>query len=72
MKRYKFEAKIELGDGRGAYVLFPYDVEKEFGTKGKVPVKVAFDGVPYVGSLIKYGHMLPILKAIRMQTGKGP
>ncbi len=56
-------------------MLFPYDVEKEFGTKGKVPVKVAFDGVPYVGSLIKYGHplhMLPILKAIRMQTGKGP
>jgi uncharacterized protein DUF1905/bacteriocin resistance YdeI/OmpD-like protein len=75
MKGYKFKAKIEPSDGGGAYVLFPYDVEKEFGTKGKVPVKAAFDGVPYAGSLIKYSHpqhMLPILKAIREQTGKGP
>ena len=75
MKGYKFKAKIEPGDRGGAYVLFPYDVEKEFGTKGKVSVKAAFDGVPYAGSLIKYGHpqhMLPILKAIREQTGKGP
>ena len=75
MIEYKFKAKIEAGDGGGAYVLFPYDVEKEFGTKGKVSVKATFDGVPYTGSLIKYGHpqhMLPILKAIREQTGKGP
>ncbi len=74
MKKYKFKAKIEAADRGGAYVLFPYDVEKEFGTKGKVPVKATFDGVPYAGSLIKYGHpqhMLPILKAIREQTGKG-
>jgi hypothetical protein len=72
MKVYKFTAKIEAGDGGGAYVLFPYDVEKEFGTKGKVPVKATFNGVPYRGSLIKYGqplHMLPVLKAIREQTG---
>jgi len=56
-------------------VLFPYDTGKEFATKGKVPVKATFDGVPYTGSLIKYGnplHMLGILKAIREQTGKGP
>jgi hypothetical protein len=75
MKAYRFTAKIETGDGGGAYVLFPYDVEREFGTKGKVPVKASFDGVPYTGSLIKYGnpqHMLPILKAIREQIGKAP
>ena len=56
-------------------MLFPYDTGKEFATKGKVPVKATFDGVPYTGSLIKYGnplHMLGILKAIREQTGKGP
>ncbi len=39
MKKYKFKAKIEAGDGGGAYVLFPYDTEKEFATKRKVPVK---------------------------------
>jgi hypothetical protein len=75
MKKYKFKAKIQAGDGGGAYVLFPYDTAKEFATKGNVPVKATFDGVPYTGSLIKYGHplhMLGILKAIREQTGKGP
>ena len=56
-------------------MLFPYDVEKEFGTRGQVPVKVVFDGVPYTGTMVKYGrpqHMLPMLKAIRDQIGKGP
>ena len=75
MKKYKFKAKIEAGDGGGAYVLFPYDTGKEFATQGKVPVKAAFNGVPYAGSLIKYGHpqhMLVVLKAIREQIGKGP
>ena len=75
MKKYKFKAKIEAGDGGGAYGLFPYDTVTEFGSKGKVPVKAAFDGIPYTGSLIKYGHplhMLGILKAIREQIGKGP
>ena len=74
MKKYKFKAKFEAGDGGGAYVLFPYDVKKEFATKGKVPVKAPFDGVPYTGSLIRYGHplhMLGLLKSIRAQIGKG-
>ncbi len=75
MKTYRFKAKIQAGDGGGAYVVFPYDIEKEFATKGKVPVKATLDGVPYTGSLIKYGdprHMLGVLKAIRAQIGKGP
>jgi hypothetical protein len=75
MKTYKFKAKIGSASGGGAYILFPYDTEKEFGTKGKVPVKATFNGIPYTGSLIKYGqpqHMLGLLKAIREQIGKGP
>lgn len=75
MKQYKFKARIESADGGGACILFPYDVEKEFGTRGRVPVQVTFDGVPYAGSLVKYGrpqHMLGILKAIREQIGKQP
>jgi len=74
MKKYKFKAKIQAGDGGGAYVLFPYDTGREFGTKGKVPINATFDGVPYTGSLIKYGnplHMLGVLKTIREQIGKG-
>jgi len=75
MKTYKFTARIESGGGGGAYVLFPYDVQAEFGTKGRVPVKATFDGAPYTGTMVKYGHpqhMLPILKAIREQIGKQP
>jgi hypothetical protein len=75
MKKYKFKAKIEAGDGGGAYIIFRYDTEKEFGTKGKVPVKATFDGVPDAGSLIKYGkpfHVLGVPKAICKQTGKAP
>jgi hypothetical protein len=77
MKKYKFRAKIaeaSVGTG-GAFVLFPYDVEKEFGTKGRVGVKSTLAGIPYSGSLIRYGmpqHMLCVLKSIREQTGKGP
>jgi hypothetical protein len=77
MKKYSFTATIEAASvgGGGAYILFPYDVEKEFGTKGRVPVQATFDGIPYTGSLVKYGqpqHMLGILKALREQLGKQP
>jgi Bacteriocin-protection, YdeI or OmpD-Associated/Domain of unknown function (DUF1905) len=75
MKQYKFKATIQPCIGGGAGVIFPYDVEREFGTRGKVPVKATFDAVPYTGSLIKCGpanHMLGLLKAIREQIGKGP
>jgi hypothetical protein len=77
MEKYKFKAKIEeasVGTG-GAFVLFPYDVEKEFGTKGRVAVHSTLAGMPYSGSLIKYGrpqHMLCVLKAVREEIGKGP
>jgi hypothetical protein len=73
MKKYKFKAKIEAGDHGGAYVLFPYDTEKEFATKGKVPVKATFNRVPYTGSLIKYGnplHMMGVLKSNARKLGK--
>jgi hypothetical protein len=75
MKEYRFKAEIQANDGGGAYVFFPFDVEKEFGAKERVAVKATFDGVPYTGSLMKCGrppHMLGILKAIRKQIGKDP
>ena len=75
MKKYRFSAEIQTGDGGGAYVVFPYDVEKEFGSKGRVAVKATFNRVPYMGSLDRCGrphHMLGLLKAIREQIGKGP
>ena len=75
MKKYKFNANIQPGRGGGAFVLFPYVVEKEFGSKGRIPVHVTFDGVPDRGALMKYGfpeHILGVPKAIRTQIDKGP
>jgi hypothetical protein len=75
MKKYKFKAKIEEAGGGGAYILFPYDMDKEFGTPGRVPVRATFDGVAYTGSLVKHGqprHMLGVLKGIREEIGKKP
>ena len=70
MKKYTFKGKIEAGSGGGAYVIFPYDVEKEFGTKGKIPIDITFDGVPDKSSLMRYGspqHLAGMPKAIREQ-----
>ena len=74
-KQIKFTATIleaTVGTG-GAYVLFPFDIEKTFGTKGRIPVISTIDGEPYRGSLVKYGHpqhMFPVLKGIREKIGK--
>jgi len=73
MKKYSFTATIEPGPGGGAFVSFPYDVGKEFGAKGRVPVQASIDNIPYTGSLMHCGgphHMLGILKSIREQLGK--
>ncbi len=75
MKEYKFKATIEAASGNGAYVLFPYDTQAEFGTRAQIRVIASFDGIPYAGSLVKYGqpqHMLPVLKNIREKIGKAP
>lgn len=58
----------------GTFVLFPYDTQKTFGIKGKVPVQATFDGVAYTGSLMQCGlphHALHVPKAIREGMGKG-
>ena len=75
MKKYTFTAKIEAAPGGGAFVYFPHDVEKEFGTTGNIPIHATFDGISYTGSLMRCGapqHMLGILKAIREQLRKSP
>jgi hypothetical protein len=75
MKSYKFNATILAGEGGGAGVAFPYDVQQEFGTRANVPVKATIDGVEYIGSLMNCGpgpHTLGVLKAVRAKIGKGP
>lgn len=74
-KQYKFAAVLEETDGGGVFVAFPYDVKKEFGVAGRVPIKATIDGEKYTGSLVKYAtpfHFLLVLKSIREKIQKKP
>ena len=71
--RIEFDGKINRMENGGAFIEFPYEVEKLYGVKGRVPVNVTFDGIPYRGSMVKMRserHLLLILKEIRERLGK--
>ena len=80
MKSYQFESKIycsEAGKG-GAYVIFPYDLRKEFH-QGRIKVHATFDGEDYQGSIVNMGvknedgsiyYILGIKKEIRKKIKK--
>lgn len=80
-KIYEYESLIYEADQKGgAYVIFPYDIRKEFG-KGRVKVHAAFDGEPYDGSIVNMGvknedgstcYLIGIRKDIRSKIGKQP
>ena len=76
---YSFDAVlVETPDSGGAYVVFPWDIRKEFG-KGRIKVHALFDGIPYDGSIVNMGvkdtdgnicYIIGVLKSIRTQLGK--
>lgn len=74
-KTYEFDAVIrKVPDLDGAYIELPFDLKKEFG-KGRMPVHVTFDGVPYDGQAVKMKtpcHIVGLRKEIRAKIGKGP
>lgn len=69
-----FSATIQQHeDINAAFVVFPFDVQKLFGTKGQVKIKVIFDdNVEYRGSLANmgFGHCVGLTQAVRKQLGK--
>ena len=79
MPEYSFDAVLhELTDNCGAYVVFPWDIRKEFG-KGRVKVHAEFDGIPYDGSIVNMGvkgangeicYIIGVLKSIRQKLNK--
>ncbi len=80
-KVYEYESLIyEAQQKGGAYVVFPYDIRKEFG-RGRVKVHILFDGEPYDGSIVNMGvrnedgtvcYIIGIRKDIRARIGKQP
>lgn len=75
---YEFTGELHLiPEKGGAYIVFPYDIRKEFG-KGRVKVHATFNGIPYDGSIVNMGlknpdgsscYIIGVLKAIRQKLG---
>ena len=80
-KVYEYESLLyAAGESGGAYVVFPYDIRKEFG-RGRVKVHATFDGEAYDGSIVNMGvknedgsvcYIISVLKSIRARIGKQP
>ncbi len=77
--KYEYDSVLQVMDDGGAYVVFPWDVKKEFG-KGRVKVHAEFDGIPYDGSIVNMGvrnpdgsvcYIIGVLKSIRNSLNKG-
>lgn len=79
LKLYEFNAIIQQnGTMDAAYIIFPYDIRKEFG-KGRMKVHAVFDGADYDGSIVNMGvkdeqgnicYIIGVTKAIRKSIGK--
>ena len=77
--KYEYDATLhEDPDSGGAYVVFPWDLKKEFG-KGRVKVHAEFDGIAYDGSIVNMGvrntdgsicYIIGVLKRIRTELNK--
>ena len=71
----KFKTKLITYDILGAwtFLMVPFSVEKEYGTKAQVNVKGSIDGVSYKSTLLPLGggkHNLVVKKEIRKKIGK--
>lgn len=79
LKTYEYDALLhEDPESGGAYVIFPWDIRKEFG-QGRVKVHAEFDGIPYDGSVVNMGvrnadgsvcYIIGVLKRIRNELHK--
>ena len=77
--KYEYDAILhENPDSGGAYVIFPWDLKKEFG-KGRAKVHAEFDGIAYNGSIVNMGvrnpdgsicYIIGVLKRIRIALNK--
>ena len=80
-KVYEYESLLyRAGETGGAYVVFPYDIRKEFG-RGRVKVHATFDGEKYDGSIVNMGvknedgsvcYIIGVRKDKRSRIGKQP
>jgi len=68
----RFRATIDKATNSEACgIRIPFDVEKEFGTRARVPVVVRIKGYEYRSSMTPMGgcHMIPVNKDVREGAG---
>jgi len=65
-KRFRTEL-IKADDSTATAIYIPFDVEKVFGTRARVPVRGTINGFPYRSSTFPMGgkHMMPVNKQLR-------
>ena len=72
MKELKFKVKLDgMPSSEVAALNAPFDVEKTFGTRARVPVRGTINGFPFRSSLMPMGgcHRMVVNKAIRKGAG---
>jgi hypothetical protein len=68
MVQQKFRVKLVGREGSEVSAIEPpFDVEKVFGTRGRVPVKGTVNGAPFRSSLMNmgHGHMMVVNAGLR-------
>ena len=72
MKKLEFKVKLEGKEGSSvAWLNAPFDVEKLFGTRARVPVRGTINGFPFRTSLMPMGgcHGMAVNKTMRDGAG---
>jgi len=73
-KPQRFRIKLEGYEGsEAAGFCVPFDVQKVFGTRARVPVRGTINGAPYRGSLfpMRGGHLMVVNRKLREASGVG-
>src|SRR5215210_1913632 len=69
----RFRVLIEREEGSEVCgINIPFDVEKTFGTRGRVPVRGTLNGAPFRGSLFRMGgdcHFMVVNRKLREAAG---
>src|SRR6201993_1535060 len=72
MKEIKFKVKLEGAPASEVAALSaPFDVEKTFGTRARVPVRGTINGYPFRSSLMPMGgcHRMVVNRELREGAG---
>src|SRR5215212_10590965 len=69
----RFRALVRSEEGREVCAIdIPFDVEKTFGSRGRVPVRGTLNGAPYRSSVFRMGgdcHFMVVNRQMRAASG---